>query len=73
MEKLKPINTKICRFLRAKNPYGSLEGGEAGWLLLDEANTHIWCIKSMGPVGPDNGLADPHRCVGGRACFVKPS
>ena len=72
MQKIKPVNTKFCRFLRAKNPYGTLEGGENPWFMLDDANTTVWCVKASGPVGPDNGLVDPPRCVKGRSCFEEP-
>lgn len=72
MEKIKPINTKVCRFLKAKNPHGTLEGGEYDWLMMDDANTIVWCLHSMGPVGPDNGLANPPSCVKGRACYQAP-
>ena len=64
-------NTKgICKFLRARNPYGMMEGGEHPWLLLDDANTICWCINSAGASGPDNGLISPMECKEGRSCFV---
>lgn len=69
---IKPDTTKYCRFLRAKNPYGRLEGGENPWLLADDSNTICWCIKSSGGAGPDNGLVAPDRCKPGRRCYEKP-
>ncbi|WKK65098.1 hypothetical protein [Lutimonas zeaxanthinifaciens] len=60
----------ICKFLRARNPYGMMEGGEQPWLLLDDANTICWCINSAGGVGPDNGLVSTSGCREGRSCFV---
>ncbi|MCA0933894.1 hypothetical protein LCM02_15640 [Lutimonas saemankumensis] len=60
----------ICKFLRARNPYGMMEGGEQPWLLLDDANTICWCINSVGGVGPDNGLVSTSRCREGRSCYV---
>lgn len=65
----KPGNTAICKFLRARNPYGMMEGGDHPWLLLDDANTICWCITSAGGVGPDNGLVSPKNCIQGRSCY----
>ncbi len=72
MKEIKPIKGKICKYLRARNPYGMMEGGENPWLLLDDANTISWCIASSGAAGPDNGLVGPEKCVAGRSCFVAP-
>lgn len=69
---IKPDDTKYCRFLRAKNPYGRLEGGGNTWLLHDDSNTICWCIKSSGAAGPDNGLVAPGNCVPGRRCYEAP-
>ncbi len=72
MERNKTTNKIICRYLRAKSPFGSFEGGENEWLFMDDANTICWCIQSTGGAGPDNGLVDPQLCMAGRACFVHP-
>jgi len=72
MKDLKPVEGKICKYLRARNPYGMMEGGENPWYLLDDANTICWCIISAGAAGPDNNLIGPKRCVEGRSCFVPP-
>lgn len=69
MDKVEPIKFKICKFLRAKNPYGGNEGGENPWYLIDDANTICWCIKSTGGAGPDNGLVTPTSCTEGRSCY----
>jgi hypothetical protein len=70
MEENKPNKNSICKFLRARNPYGMMEGGDHPWLLLDDANTICWCINSAGAMGPDDGLVSPMSCKGGRSCFV---
>jgi len=70
MEENKPNNLSMCKFLRARNPYGMMEGGDHPWFLLDDANTICWCISSSGAVGPDNGLVSPTNCREGRSCFV---
>ena len=70
MEENKPSKKSICKFLRARNPYGMMEGGEQPWLLMDDANTICWCITSAGAMGPDNGLVSPMECKEGRSCFA---
>lgn len=70
MDDHKPNKNTICKFLRARNPYGMMEGGEQPWMLLDDANTICWCIHSSGGVGPDSGLVSTTQCRSGRSCFV---
>ena len=70
--KIEPVRTKFCRFLRARNPYGRLEGGDNPWLLVDDSSTVCWCLKSSGGAGPDNGPVAPDRCVPGRKCYEPP-
>lgn len=72
MQKTHTQNVTICRFLRAKNPFGGMEGGGNPWLMLDTANTTCWCVKTQGPVGPDNSYVEPERCTMGRGCFSAP-
>jgi len=67
---IKPLENKFCKYLKAKSPYGPVEGGDNPWFLLDQANTICWCIKSAGGAGPDNGLVSPGACLAGRKCFV---
>ncbi|NJN27988.1 MAG: hypothetical protein HC819_19455 [Cyclobacteriaceae bacterium] len=69
MKRVTPLETKFCRFLKAKNPFGTLEGGNDDWYTYDDANTIYWCVKSMGAGGPDNGPVDPRLCVSGRKCY----
>lgn len=69
MKKISPIDTQFCRFLKAKNPFGALEGGQNDWYMLDDANTIFWCVKGNGACGPDNGPIDPHTCQPGRKCY----
>jgi hypothetical protein len=47
-----------------------LEEGNS-WRGVDDPNTSFWCIKSSGPVGPDNGVVGSKQCVEGRKCFKK--
>lgn len=69
---VKPIDYKLCKNLRARNPYGMSEGGENPWYLLDDANTIFWCIRGSGGTGPDNGLVHSGSCQSGRRCFADP-
>ena len=69
---LKPLSTPFCRYLRAKNPYGTEEGGENPWYYLDASNTICWCISTQGPVGPDGGYVEPPKCTPGRSCYTEP-
>lgn len=70
MEENKPNKKGICKYLRARNPYGMMEGGDHPWLLLDDANTICWCINSAGAMGPDDGLVSTMSCKEGRNCFA---
>ncbi|MGK7393382.1 MAG: hypothetical protein ACNS62_02375 [Candidatus Cyclobacteriaceae bacterium M3_2C_046] len=72
MQKIDPTKTPFCRFLKAKNPYGTLEGGNQGWFTYDDANTIYWCVKSLGAGGPDNGPVAPGACLSGRKCYKAP-
>lgn len=69
MKEVKPLNVQYCRFLKAKNPFGTVEGGGHEWYTYDDANTIYWCIKSIGAGGPDNGPVEPGLCQCGRKCY----
>jgi hypothetical protein len=62
----------ICRFLRAKTGYGTLEGGENPWLLLDTSTAVHWCLCTMTSCGPDDEFAHSDVCHEGRGCFMPP-
>lgn len=62
----------ICRLLRAKNGYGTMEGGENPWLLVDSSTSVYWCLCTMLAYGPDDGLAHSDLCRSARACFAPP-
>ena len=70
-----PISNKVfCKFLRAKNAYGRLEGGDQMFLEIDPGTTMCWCLKTMAPVGPDEGIVHTDVCDESNAkpCFAKP-
>jgi hypothetical protein len=63
---------RVCRKLRTKMAFGSHRGGPRDWRFGDSSTAIYWCLRTMETGGPDNGLAHPHGCQAGRACFVPP-
>lgn len=65
-------NPKVyCKFLRAKNAYGTLEGVDHNFIPIDPGTTFYWCIQTMGPAGPDSRLAHISSCANSqRKCFA---
>jgi hypothetical protein len=61
----------VCRFLRTKAAFGAVVG-EDPWQTGDSSTHVYWCLGTMEPVGPDEGLAHPHPCRSGRPCFQAP-
>ena len=62
----------VCRMLRTKTAFGTYTstGGDGGDWRTGESSTAVyWCLETMGTAGPDDRLAHPHRCCGGRSCF----
>lgn len=62
----------ICRFLRAKTDYGTLEGGENKWHLIDSSMTVYWYLCTMSASTPDDSFAHSDFCRKGRICFAAP-
>ncbi len=62
----------ICRYLRGKNGHGTTEGGENAWFMFDRVTTVFSCLRTMGPVGPDDYYVDAGVCRSGRNCFTAP-
>lgn len=71
MNQPSPPKTSPCRFLKAKNSFGMVESGEH-WHGIEDPSASYWCVKSSGPVGPDNGMVGPKQCITGRKCFISP-
>ena len=72
MESKKQHHVKACKYLRARNSYGLMEGGENPWIIPDDANTICWCIKTGGQAAPDNGMVTQYLCMPGRKCYEAP-
>ena len=72
---MKPADpaSELCDYLRAKVS-GAAHGDKRALLALQgEATTVYWCLLTMSPAGPDDGLAHASRCGKGRACSVAES
>lgn len=65
----------FCTNLATKRSFVSDEP-PATYLADDVSTTGYWCIRTMGPIGPDDGFACPSECGAHRACYepnVKPA
>ncbi len=69
MNKTDSNKPTICRFLKAKNSFGMLEGGDNQWFGIEDPNATYWCNKTAGAMGSDNGFVGPKICVEGRKCY----
>ena len=66
------INVLPCQCLRTKNPYGTSPQSADTWLPGMQASSSYWCLRTMGPAGPDEHYVHLDRCVPGRACYETP-
>ncbi len=65
------MRESLCKYFRAKSPgHGMVTGGSSPNLLQDDNLAQCWCIKTQGPMAPDNGFVAPSACVDGRTCFT---
>ena len=58
-----------CQCLRTKNPYGSTPSAAESWLPGVHTASSFWCLRTMGPAGPDESYVHLARCVPGRKCY----
>jgi len=58
-----------CQCLRTKNPYGHSPLDAESWLPAVHTSSSYWCLRTMGPAGPDDHYVHLTRCVPGRACY----
>jgi hypothetical protein len=59
---------QVCLYLRAKISGAAHNDRRALHALQNEATTVYWCLLTMSPAGPDDGLVHASRCSRGRAC-----
>lgn len=57
----------FCANLRTKGFFLS-DAPPAMHLAEDRSTTGYWCLRTMGPIGPDDGYASPRACGSHRAC-----
>lgn len=61
-----------CQCLRTKNPYGVAPVNAESWLPGVETSSSYWCLRTMGPAGPDDNYVHLARCMPGRGCYQSP-
>jgi hypothetical protein len=59
-----------CRHLRTKMMSVVVEW-DAHAAEFPSTSAAYWCLRTMGPVGPDDGPADLDDCRNGRSCYQK--
>jgi len=57
----------ICKWLRAKT-HGVHGDPAALEALRDDASAIFWCLLTMSPAGPDDGLVHVRDCGASRSC-----
>jgi len=60
----------LCDYLRAKVTGAAHGDKKALFALRSEATTVYWCLLTMSPAGPDDGLVHANRCGKERVCCV---
>jgi hypothetical protein len=71
-EEGKRLPLLVCRMLRTKTAFGSMQPGAPDWRSGDSTTAVYWCLKTMETAGIDGGYAHPHVCGAGRGCFEGP-
>jgi len=61
--------TPVCRMLRTKTFFGTYTSTGEDWETGDSTTAVYWCLQTMGTAGPDDQLAHPDTCRGGRGCY----
>ena len=59
---------RLCDFLRAKVSAGAHGDKRALFAIRDDASSIYWCLLTMSPSGPDDGLVHADRCSPDRTC-----
>lgn len=62
----------VCRLLRTKTAFGSMQPGAPEWQRGESTTVQYWCLQTMESAGVDNGYAHPETCREGRRCFARP-
>ena len=67
-EPIEPAPATVCRRIRSKGAgviYGSRVQFDNGFY----SSAVFWCLATVEPVGPDDGIVHPHACTSERSCF----
>lgn len=66
------IQTKVCRCLRTKTIYGNFAADFETWMDSIASSASFWCMKTMGPAGPDDHFVHIGQCTPARGCYEEP-
>lgn len=62
---------ELCRYLRWKTFSRASGDPQQVWESLIRSQVPFQCLRTCQPWGPDDEVASPECCNGGRTCFVK--
>jgi hypothetical protein len=62
----------VCRKLRTKMGFGTLEGALHDWREGASSTAVFWCLRTMETWGTDDRPAHATECRAGRGCFEAP-
>jgi hypothetical protein len=62
----------VCRKLRTKTGFGTLEGLARDWREGSSSTAVFWCLRTMETWGTDQRPAHASTCRRGRECFEAP-
>jgi hypothetical protein len=62
---------KPCQHLRTRNRYGNIPQNAESWLPGVDTSSNYWCLRTMGPAGPDDQYVHLSRCTPSRTCYEK--
>jgi hypothetical protein len=66
------VKSQPCQCLRTKNPYGTTPRNVEIWVDGIHTSSSYWCLRTMGPAGPDEHYVHLARCTPGRKCYEAP-
>ena len=66
------VNALPCQCLRTKNPYGMTPQNVEMWVDGIHTASSYWCLRTMGPAGPDEHYVHLARCTPSRKCYEAP-
>ena len=69
MSEIKGGSPQPCQCLRTKNPYGNIPVDSDAWLPGIASTSTYWCLRTMGPAGPDENFVHLSRCTPSRSCY----